>query len=124
MKRLFWIKQPILQILLYFIFYQILIFFLKKFLLIRFDISVGISMLYMFYLFVAMSSIFALFLFFSKRKTSLNLFLFILSYSIVSIVFFGINSKYIIMVLGLSILSVIISNLILKVNCVFVKCSA
>lgn len=116
MKSLFWIKQPILQILLYFIFYQILIFVLEKFLLIRFDISVGISMRYMFYLFVAMSSIFSFFLFFSKSNTSLNLFLFILSYSIISIAFFSINSKYIIMVLGLSILSVIISNLILKIK--------
>ena len=73
MKVSIYIKQSLLQIVTYFILYQIILILTKDLHIARFDLNTGISSYYMFYSFIFFSVLFNVILFLTKKKTALIL---------------------------------------------------
>ena len=93
MKKISWLLQSGLQVLYYVALYEVCIHFLKKKSLIKVDVAIGLSLKYMFYLFVTMSVIFAVVLYFKKEKTFIDCLYFIVCYSILFLILFGLSTN-------------------------------
>lgn len=105
MKIPIWLKQPLTQVLIYLFLYELIFRVLKYNGLIKLDLSLGITLNYLFYLYVFFSfMLFLLILIVKKNKLSYSLFL-ILTYLLLSIIYFGLKSKLIILVLIIATIS-------------------
>ena len=106
MKFSIYTKQSLLQIILYFVLYEITLKLIKNLQLIKFELSTGISSYYMFYSFVFLSIFFGILLFFTKKNTLLILsveFLILIALSIYLYGFVNISIYMIWIILFLSI---------------------
>lgn len=104
MKTPIWLKQPITQVLLYILLYELFLYVLKYYELVKLNLSIGISLKYLFYLFLFFSFILSVLLFLKESKFSYTVIL-SFAYVISSIILFGITSKLIILILIISIVS-------------------
>lgn len=115
MKIPIYIKQPLTQVLLYIILYELILLGLKSNNLIHLNTSIGITSRYLFYLFLFFSFILSVVLFFRKEKL-FHLIALMTLYLITSILFFGFKSKLIIIILSISIFSSLISYFIFNLK--------
>ncbi len=110
MKIPIYIKQPLTQIFVYILLYELILWILKFNNLINLNISIGISSRYLFYLFLLFSFILSIILF-SKKESKLSYIItLVVLYTITSVMFFGIKSKLIIIILVISIFSFFASH--------------
>lgn len=105
MKIPIWLKQPITQVLLYILLYELFLYVLKYYELVKLNLSIGISLKYLFYLFLFFSFILSVLLFFLKESKFSYIVILSFAYVISSIILFGITSKLIILILIISIVS-------------------
>jgi hypothetical protein len=105
MKIPIWLKQPLSQVLIYLFLYELIFRLLKYNGLIKIDLSLGITLNYLFYLYLFFSFIlFLILLIFKNNKLSYS-FSLIFIYSLFSILYFGLKSKLIILVLIITTIS-------------------
>ncbi|TDX09440.1 hypothetical protein EDB96_3738 [Flavobacterium sp. S87F.05.LMB.W.Kidney.N] len=109
MKIPIYIKHPLTQILLYVILDQIILWIVNQYKLIHLDVSIGISLRYLFYLFLLFSIIQSIILFFKNESKTFYL---ATLYLILSFVFFGLNSKLILIIILLSLICFLVSQII------------
>lgn len=114
MKRIpIWLRQPLLQILIYVILYELILRILKSSKLIKMNLNIGITAYYLFYLFLIFSLIFSIFLFFFKKSKLLHSITLSIFFGFTIILFFGFN-KMVGFVFIISITSVLLSYSINK----------
>lgn len=109
MKIPIYIKQPLTQILLYIILHEIILWIVNQYKLIHLDVSIGITSRYLFYLFLLFSIIQSIILFFKNESKTFYL---ATLYLILSVVFFGLNSKLILIIILLSLICFLVSQII------------
>lgn len=110
MKIPIYIKQPLTQIFVYILLYELILWILKFNNLINLNISIGISSRYLFYLFLLFSFILSIILFLKKESKLSYIITLAVLYTITSVIFFGIKSKLIIIILVISIFSFFASH--------------
>lgn len=103
-----WLRQPLLQILIYVLLYELILKILKSSKLIKMNLNIGITAHYLFYLFLIFSLFFSLFLLLLKKSKLSHSLILCLIYEFTIILFFGIN-KIVGLVFIISILSILLS---------------
>lgn len=112
MKIPIWIKQPVVQIVIYVLLYELLLRVLKHYELVRLDLNTGISLKYSFYIFLLFSFILLILLFFQKKARLRYTIILLTSYLIFSLIFFGLASRLVILMLVIAIVSFLCSHFI------------
>lgn len=109
MKIPIWLKQPLLQIVLYIFLYELTLIILKTTGIFKMNLSIGIASKYLFYLFIILSIILSIVLFITKRSKLFYGIILASLYIFISILFFGIKTKFNILILIISTVSILSS---------------
>ena len=109
MKIPIWLKQSLVQILIYICLYEIILNLLKTNNLIKLNLSLGITSIYMFYLFIFLSVILSIIILIKKKNIIVYSLTLIFMYILLSLFLFDINNKFTILLIFISITSILSS---------------
>ena len=110
MKIPIYIKQPLSQIFVYILLYELILWILKSNNLINLNVSIGITSKYLFYLFLTFSFILSIILFLRKESKLSYVITLVIIFTIISVMLFGIKSKLVIITLVISLFSFFASH--------------